>query len=101
MPTETANRSPNKPELKIGPFTGGVGVDIWRNTIQTSSGQRQIRSVTISSRRYRDPETGEWKDSSSYRATDIAILVLALQRALDYLVSNPLPGEADDGETPF
>jgi hypothetical protein len=55
-----AKRTP--PEKKFGPFAGGIGVAIWLNTVETERGPRQTRSITISPRRYRDPETGEWKD---------------------------------------
>lgn len=34
----------NRPEKKIGPFAGGVGVAIWVNEVETENGTRQLRS---------------------------------------------------------
>ncbi|MSR60313.1 MAG: hypothetical protein EXS05_22175 [Planctomycetaceae bacterium] len=94
MPTSNASRKPaaNRPEKKIGPYPGGIGVAVWINTIQTDNGPRKVRSITLSPRRYRDAKTGEWKDSSSYQTGDIPALIYALQKALDHDYSNPLPG---------
>ena len=73
--------SPRHPEYKYGPFHGGVGVAIWLNDVQTAEGQRYFRSVTIAPRRYRDPETGEWRDAGSFRSSDLPALILALHVA--------------------
>lgn len=92
----------NRPEKKIGPF-GGIGVAIWLNEIETDDGTRQLRSITIQPRRYRDPETGEWKDAGSYRPGDLPALIFSLQKALEYVYTTPLPGpeESADDETAF
>ena len=87
----------NKPELKIGPFAGGVSVDLWRNTINTDHGHRQTRSFTISRRQYRDSETDEWKESS-YRITDGPVIQLALEKLSAHVAAHPL---SDDEDTPF
>jgi hypothetical protein len=42
------------PERRFGRF-----IAVWRNTIQTADGERDVRSVTISAARYRDAKTGE------------------------------------------
>src|SRR5207253_2409588 len=42
------------PELKIGPFQGGIGVAVWLNEVQTERGPKTIRSISIAPRRYRD-----------------------------------------------
>jgi hypothetical protein len=100
MPKRTAppQRAAHPPEKKIGPYPGGVGVAIWLNTIETDGGQRQIRSVTISPRRYRDPETGEWRDSPSFRPGDLPALIFALQKAQEYVYTSPLPAQEGDDE---
>ena len=41
-----------------------------------------IRSVSIAPRRYRDKQTGEWKDSGSFRPGDLSALILALLASL-------------------
>jgi hypothetical protein len=69
------------PELKIGPFQGGIGVAVWLNQIQTDSGPKTIRSISIAPRRYLDKQTGEWKDSGSFRPGDLTALILALDVA--------------------
>lgn len=69
---------------------------IWLNTIQTDDGPRQGRSITISPRRYKDPQTGEWKDATLYRATDLPALIFALQKAQEYLYTTPIPGQEDE-----
>lgn len=91
------------PERKWGPFHGGLGVAVWLNEVETDEGQRFFRSLTIAPRRYRDPVSGEWKDASSLRPTDIPVLQLALQAAHDFIHTTPLPGqgiEPDEVEDP-
>ncbi len=92
-------RAPGKPpELKIGPFQGGIGVAVWLNEVQTETGPRMIRSITIAPRRYRDKQTGEWKDSGSFRPGDLSALILALEKAREHCLSVPLPGESSQDD---
>lgn len=86
----SARSSANRPEKKIGPFPGGIGVAVWINSIQTDDGPRKVRSVTLSPRRYKDPETGEWRDSSSFQIGDLPALIFALQKALEHDYTHPL-----------
>lgn len=88
-----ASRSKNRPEMKISPVNSGLSVAIWLNTVETDEGPRQFRSITIAPRRYRDRETGEWKDSASYQPSDLPALMFALQKAIDFCYSSPLPGQ--------
>ncbi len=98
--TKRAATTPRQPEQKYGPFHGGVGVAIWLNEVQTDQGPRFFRSVTIAPRRYRDPKTGDWKDASSLRSTDLPALILALQAAHQFMASTSLPGEPAEEEQP-
>jgi len=96
---------PRGPEIKIGPYPGGIGVAIWINEVPTEDGgSRKVRSVTISPRRYYDRQNGEWRDSSSFWPGDLPALIYALQRALDFVSITPIPGQAgepeDRGEKP-
>ena len=103
MATKSAKRAataPRRPERKWGPFHGGVGVAVWLNEVETENGKRFFRSVTLAPRRYIDEKTGKWEDASSYRTTDIPVLLLALQAAHDYVHSTPLPGLPAEGEEP-
>ena len=92
---ETTPASASKPELKIGPFAGGIQITVWKNQVTTAAGPRFIRSIKIAPRRYKDAESGEWQDSPSYKTTDIPVLVLALQKAHEFVLSNPLPDPED------
>jgi hypothetical protein len=98
---KTASRA-SQPEHKIGPYPGGIGIAVWLNTIQTDNGLRKVRSITISPRRYRDPDTDQWRDSTSFRPGDLPALIFALQKALEYTYTKPLPGDAvQDHDIPF
>jgi hypothetical protein len=78
---QPARPAPHRPEMKIGPFAGGIGVAVWLKTAATDDGPRRYRSITISPRRFRDRETGEWRDASAYFPGDIPALLLALQKS--------------------
>lgn len=81
MATKKKEKPKQRPEKKVGPFAGGIGVAIWHNTVETENGPRELRSITISPRRYRDRESGEWRDASSYRPADLPALIFALHVA--------------------
>ena len=96
------------PEHKIGPFAGGIGIAIWRNSIDTENGRKHFRSITIAPRRYLDKESGEWRDASSFNPSDLPALIFALEKAQEYVFTTPLPGQEstvvdpDSGESsPF
>jgi hypothetical protein len=98
MPKGAHNqRATSRPEKKIGLY-GGIGIAIWINTIDTDNGRRKVRSITVSPRRYRDPESGEWKDAPSYRPTDLPALIFALTKAQEYCYTTPIPGQTDEDE---
>jgi len=96
--TQHSEKASRGPEKKIGPYPGGIGVAIWRNQIETDDGPRNIRSITISARRYRDPETGEWRDAPSYRPMDLPALIFALQKAQEFCYAEPIAGQEDESE---
>src|SRR5262249_9442274 len=91
-------RPPRRPECKIGPFHNGLGVAVWLNEVETPTGARYFRSITIAPRRFRDEKTGEWKDAASFRPVDLATLGLALEKAQDFMRRTPLPGQPVEGE---
>lgn len=92
-------KAPGKPpELKIGPFQGGIGVAVWLNEVQTETGPKMIRSISIAPRRYRDRQTGEWKDAGSYRPGDLTALILALEKAREHCLMRPLSGESSEDD---
>lgn len=89
--------APRHPEKKWGPFAGGTGIAVWLNEFETDSGTRFARTITIAPRRFRDPETGEWRDGA-YRPVDLPALLLAIQAAHDFCLSTPLPGTPAESE---
>jgi hypothetical protein len=86
----------NRPEKKIS--AGGLTAAVWLNEIQTENGPRPVRSVTLSPRRYRDRETGAWKDAASYRPGDLPALIFVLEKTLEFLYTAPLPGREPGGD---
>jgi hypothetical protein len=102
MPRDKHAASTTRPEKKIGPYPGGIGVAIWLNTVKTQDGPKKVRSITINPRRYRDPESGEWKDAPSFRTGDLPALIFALQKAQEFCYTTPLPGaDEEQGAIPF
>lgn len=104
MPATKSKRAasaPRRPEMKYGPFHGGVGIAIWVNEVQTDQGPRFFRSLTIQGRRYLSKKTGSWEDAGSFRSTDIPSLVLALSAAHRYMLETPLPGQPVEEEAPL
>ncbi len=106
-PRPQAQHERTPPEMKFGPFPGGIGVAIWLNTASNDDGSKHFRSITIAPRRYQDRETGEWKDAGSFNTSDLPALIFALQKAQEYVFTTPLPEkesgvEVDSGDpTPF
>jgi len=96
--TNVAPASARRPEKRIGPFHNGIGIAIWLNTVETDQGTRYFRSITLSPRRYRDQQTGGWRDAPSFRPVDLAVLALAIESAREYCSSTPLPGQTIEGD---
>lgn len=85
---------PKGPEKKFGPYQGGIGVSVWLNSTNGDDGRKRLfRSLTISPRRYRDRDTGDWRDSAFLYPGDAPVLVFALQKAIEYVFTTPLPGD--------
>lgn len=104
MPKGTQSRSSGKqqPEKKFGPYPGGISVAVWLNDVQGQNGSRKMRSITISPRRYKDPDSGEWVDAPSLRPGDLPVLIFGLQKALDFVFTTPITGQEEGhGEVPF
>ena len=96
MPTDTKARPAKPPEKKIGPFAGGIGVAIWLNEVEADDGTvRRFRSITLNPRRYLDTKSGQWKDAASYQQSDLPALIFAMQQALAYCFSEPIPGQEE------
>ncbi len=92
-----ASQKKNPPEKKISPVNSGITVAIWLNEVETDKGPKHFRTITIEPRRYKDRKTGEWKDSGSFGPVDLPLLLFALEKARDYVFTEPLPGQQTDG----
>jgi hypothetical protein len=79
-----------RPEKKL--TMGDVSLAIWRNAIATADGEKLVRKITLTGRRYQDPNTGEWK-GNSLRPVDLSIVAALCREAQDYIAAHPL---ADD-----
>ena len=91
---QDTKRPPKPPEKKIGPFANGIGVAIWLNEAEDDDGNiRKYRSVTVNPRRYFDKKSAQWKDSPSFQQSDLPALIFALEQALGFCFSEPIPGQ--------
>src|SRR5438309_10377232 len=97
---ESTKKPKRQPEKKIGPFANGVGVCVWLNTIETNSGDKTVRSITINPRRYFDHESQQWKEAASYNPAGLPALIFALLKALQwcYGARLPDPPAGDEGK---
>ena len=102
MARNSSSRQSNRqPEKKFGPYPGGISVPDWLNDVETDAGTRQARNVTTSPRRYRDPQSGDWRDGS-FRPSDIPALLFGLQQALEFIFTHPISGQEErDGDAQF
>jgi hypothetical protein len=77
--TDEAPRSGTRP---VATFKqGGVEVSIWRN--QTEKGDMYNTTIRNS---YKDDKTGEWKETSSFSPTDLAVLSQLTSQAFQEIV---------------
>src|SRR4029078_9545035 len=90
---ESARKPKRQPEKKIGPFANGVGVCVWLNTIETDSGPKTVRWITIKQRRHFDQESQQWKDAASYNPADLPAVLFAITKAQEYCYETPIPGQ--------
>ena len=81
--------SDTKPEFSLGPVTGGLFLNVWRNEVKTDDGPRTIRNVQIA-RRYKDDQAGEWKNTSSFRTSDLDTITMLVDQAKKFLAENPI-----------
>jgi len=62
---------------------GACSASVFLNERKTQDGTVKLPSVSFSCR-YRDDQTGEWKDTSSMSPNEVARSLVVLQQALDY-----------------
>lgn len=81
---------PTRLERLFGPYPGGVRIALWSCVVPAAPGSKAVRSVTLLTRRFRNPETGEWQESSVYSLEHLPVVIFALQEVLAYTYQNPL-----------
>lgn len=69
------NEQPNIPVHREQ--MGAICASVWMN--QSDGGDPYY--VSTLSRTYRDPDTGEWKDTNSFGQRDLLVIALVAQRA--------------------
>jgi len=85
---ETERRNPPVHTFRLGP----VKAAIWSNRSQNRDGTYYSLTLT---RRYTDPQGG-WRDTSSFNAQHIPLLMKVLEHAYDYL--HELRRQATNGD---
>jgi len=84
-----------RPERQFG-LPGAASVAVWLHTNQAQDGSvRKVRSITIAPRRYKDAESGEWKDAS-LKPSDLPALIFAMEKAQEFIYANPIDSPAED-----
>lgn len=73
-----------------------LSLAIWQNEGTRDGRPVTLHSVTVN-KRYRDPDTNEWKDSNSFFPDDLPRLRLLLDKAYEHIM---LPDRAVDREKP-
>ena len=85
--------TPQKPEKEFR--AGGIKAAIWRT--ETIQDERTVVQHTVRvQKRYRDQQTGEWKDTEYLFPNDLPKLELVVHRAYEYIAlreSEEMPGQ--------
>jgi hypothetical protein len=71
---------------------GAVQATVWSNKV----GENVIQSVTIQ-KSYKDKDSGEWKNTTSFKLSEIPHIITALQRVYEdkYLKDDEVDGNKD------
>ena len=70
---------------------GAVSAAVWENTIQTDNGPKTVQNITFQ-RSYKNPETGQWKNTDSHTPASLGNLLAVVLQA----IVSCSAGEADD-----
>ena len=74
---------------------GCVELAVWKKTME-HDGRSVVRYDAKFNRRYKDRESGEWKDAKSFRIGDLPALIFGLQKALEHAYTVPLVGQQQE-----
>lgn len=87
--TTTSTRKPTK-RFRAGP----VSVSIWENEIARDDAT-MIRYTVRFSNRYKDKNSGEWKETAYYHPPDLPKLILVAQKAFEFTSLHESEEEVD------
>lgn len=89
--------TPNRPvqEFRVR----NLSLAIWQNEADRDGRKVVVHSITIN-KRYRDPSSGGWRDSSSFFADDLPRLRLLLDKAYEYLLLGDARTEVSNESAP-
>lgn len=76
----------NMPKAKFR--IGAITATVWENKGQTKEGKEFINKSVALKRSYKDAK-GEWQETDSYKQNDIPKAILALQKAYEFLATEP------------
>jgi hypothetical protein len=74
--SQEKNKKPVK-SFQSGPVSGAV----WQNSIQTENGTKTVNNITFH-RSYKDPETGQWKNTESFTPATLGNLIVTIIQAI-------------------
>lgn len=66
--------------------SGAIQVAIWENETLGQDGQPRSYQTVSFERRYKDPKSGEWKNTNQLRINDLPKAALLLSKAYEYLI---------------
>ena len=81
---KTNNQESTRPEKNFK--VGAVRASVWKRTYDTRDGRKFDARRVVLDRSYRDSQ-GEWKNTDSCDANDLAKAILALEQAYAYLTT--------------
>jgi len=80
----------NKPEIKFR--AGAISASIWQNKGQNKQTGEEVSFNTISLQRVYKDKTGNWKNTNTFRVSDLPKAALVIRKAYEHLV---LKGQDD------
>ena len=83
----------NQPEKKIR--IGSISATVWNNP--SPNGEGEYKTVSLE-RGYKDKH-GQWKNTNSFRESDIPKAMLAMQKAYEFCIFNNAGDEDAGGDS--
>ncbi len=78
--TQNLNEDKHRPELKLR--AGSVALTIWNNKARTNTGENaEYKTITLT-RAYKTKD-GDWKNTNSFRMSDVPKAIMLLTRAYE------------------